>query len=199
MSKRFRRPSPALVISLIALFAALGGTSYAALSISGKNVKNNSLTSSDVKNGSLLRKDFKSGQVPAGKQGPQGAAGAPGRAGTNGFGVLNYSSAGGTVPNLESDSFKTVCPAGTYPTGGDAFALTTADGFLATDTVVLEEGFSIGADNRPDGWYVAYSNNTGEDVDVFVDAICANAATPPAPLTSRASKAARNAKVGPKR
>jgi hypothetical protein len=30
MSRRFRRPSPSLVISLIALFVALGGTTYAA-------------------------------------------------------------------------------------------------------------------------------------------------------------------------
>jgi hypothetical protein len=90
---RFRRPSPAMVVALIALFVALGGSSYAALRVTGKNVKNSSLTGTDVKNNSLtgrdvknlvsgdvkdsslLAKDFKSGQRPAGPQGIQGAPG----------------------------------------------------------------------------------------------------------------------------
>lgn len=42
------RPSPALVISLVALFVALGGTAYA-LTITGANVINNSLTGADVR------------------------------------------------------------------------------------------------------------------------------------------------------
>ena len=46
-----RRPSPALVISLIALFVSLGGSGYAALTISGKNIKNESITGKDVKRG----------------------------------------------------------------------------------------------------------------------------------------------------
>ncbi len=75
-----RRPSPATVLSLIALFVALGGTSYAALTITSANVKNNSLTSSDiknttissadVKNGGLLSEDFKGGA--GGPDGPGG-------------------------------------------------------------------------------------------------------------------------------
>lgn len=48
-----RRPSPALVIALIALFVSLGGTGYAALTITGRNVKNRSLTGADVKRDSL--------------------------------------------------------------------------------------------------------------------------------------------------
>lgn len=42
MRKRFR-PSPALVISMLALFAALGGTVYAAGKINGKTIKAKSL------------------------------------------------------------------------------------------------------------------------------------------------------------
>jgi len=47
------RPSPALVVALIALFVALGGSAYAALVVTGKNVKNGSLTGSDLKNRSV--------------------------------------------------------------------------------------------------------------------------------------------------
>jgi hypothetical protein len=45
-----RRPSPALVISMIALFVALGGTGYAATQINGKSLKNNSVTGKKLKN-----------------------------------------------------------------------------------------------------------------------------------------------------
>ena len=63
-----KRPSVATVLSLIALFAALGGTSYAAATISGKQVKNGSLTGADIKNNSVGGADVKEsklGQVPS--------------------------------------------------------------------------------------------------------------------------------------
>lgn len=47
------------VVSTLALFVALGGTSYAAAEIAGRDVKNNSLTGADVRNGSLTGKDVK--------------------------------------------------------------------------------------------------------------------------------------------
>jgi hypothetical protein len=52
---RFSRPSPSMVISLIALFVSLGGVSYgvATGSIDGREIKNGSLTGRDVRNGSL--------------------------------------------------------------------------------------------------------------------------------------------------
>ncbi|HYI37960.1 MAG TPA: hypothetical protein VEX39_15215 [Thermoleophilaceae bacterium] len=62
-----KRPSVASVLALIALFAALGGTSYAAATISGKQVKNGTLTGKDIKNnsvGGLDVKESKLGQVP---------------------------------------------------------------------------------------------------------------------------------------
>jgi hypothetical protein len=67
------RPSPSLVISIVALLVALGGTGYAAVQITGKNVKDGSLTGKDVKNKSLTKKDFK-GSI-TGAQGVQGAKG----------------------------------------------------------------------------------------------------------------------------
>jgi len=56
-----RRPSPALVISMIALFVAIGGTAFAAIgqnTIGTKQVKPNSLNSGDVKNDSLRGADI---------------------------------------------------------------------------------------------------------------------------------------------
>jgi len=76
-------------IALLALFVALGGTSYAATQLPAKSVgkkqlKRNAVTSVKVKNGSLKRADFAAGQLPAGAQGPQGATGASGPAGPAG-------------------------------------------------------------------------------------------------------------------
>ena len=96
MSK-MRTPSPSMAVALAALAISLGGTSYAAVTITGKNVrnssltgadiKNNTLTSGDVRNRSLLARDFKAGELPAGSRGatgPTGATGASGRDGAQG-------------------------------------------------------------------------------------------------------------------
>ena len=77
-----RRPSPALAVSLIALFVALGGTGYAAVkvpksSVGATQLKKNAVTSAKVKNGSLLVGDFKSAERRK-LRGPAGAAGAAG-------------------------------------------------------------------------------------------------------------------------
>jgi hypothetical protein len=65
MFGRFKgaRPSPALVISLVALFVSLGGVGFAAVTITGKNVKNSSLTGKDVKNSSLTGSDVKNSSL----------------------------------------------------------------------------------------------------------------------------------------
>jgi hypothetical protein len=99
-----RRPSPGLVVGLIALFVALGGTGYAAVvlpahSVGTKQLKRDAVTSSKVKNFSLLRRDFKRGQLPRGPQGragPRGATGPPGPQGATG---PAGPSALGTVPS----------------------------------------------------------------------------------------------------
>jgi hypothetical protein len=85
---RFRTPSPATLIALLALFVSLGGTSYAALklpkaSVGSKQLKKNAVTGPKVKPGSLRLSDFKSSDR-SGLRGPAGAAGAAGAAGTPG-------------------------------------------------------------------------------------------------------------------
>lgn len=99
------------VTATIALFVALGGSSYAALKITGSDIrngtvtgadlkdgsvkgrdvangtirgsdlKNGSVTGSDVADGSLLAADFVPGQLPAGAAGPAGPAGPQGPGG----------------------------------------------------------------------------------------------------------------------
>ena len=77
------------IVGYLALFVALGGVSYAAISLPAKSVgtnhlKANAVVSSKVKNGSLRSADFGVGQLPAGPQGAPGATGATGPQGLPG-------------------------------------------------------------------------------------------------------------------
>jgi hypothetical protein len=77
------------VIAAIALFAALGGSSYAAMklpsgSVGASQLAADSVTSSKVKNGTLKAADFAPGQLPSGSAGAAGATGAQGPAGLQG-------------------------------------------------------------------------------------------------------------------
>jgi hypothetical protein len=86
---KLHRPSPALVVSVVALSVALGGTGYAAIvlpanSVGTKQIKKNAVTTAKVKNGSLRLADFAAGQLPAGADGAPGAAGATGATGAIG-------------------------------------------------------------------------------------------------------------------
>ena len=57
-----RRPSPALVISLIALFVSLGGGAYA-LTVTGGQVANGSLTGRDIRANSLTGRQIREARV----------------------------------------------------------------------------------------------------------------------------------------
>jgi hypothetical protein len=79
-----------MVVASVALLAALGGTSVAAISnvplfsVGTPQLKSNAVVSSKVKNRSLLAVDFKQGQLPRGPRGFRGPAGAPGQDGAPG-------------------------------------------------------------------------------------------------------------------
>jgi hypothetical protein len=79
---RTRRPCTATTISVIALFAALGGTGYAAATL-----PRNSVASAQVIDGSLKKRDLADKTIAAlrGAQGPTGANGATGPSGPAGL------------------------------------------------------------------------------------------------------------------
>lgn len=63
MRRLVRRPRYADVVATLALVVALGGTSYAATQLTGRDVKNESLKGNDVKDGSLKSRDVKDGSL----------------------------------------------------------------------------------------------------------------------------------------
>lgn len=119
-----RRPSPAFVISCIALTVALGGTSFAAAvaiprnSVGTPQLKNSAVTSAKVQNRSLLRVDFANGQLPAGPAGPQGPAGATGPAGPAGLSGVERVDSSSDVNSTSPKTQATTCPTGKRLVGG---------------------------------------------------------------------------------
>ena len=86
-------------VALIALFVALGGTTYAAVtlpknSVKAKQIATNAVGASEIKasavrtgevrNGSLLASDFAAGQLPSGAKGDKGSTGDKGDRGLQG-------------------------------------------------------------------------------------------------------------------
>jgi hypothetical protein len=97
------------VMSTLAVFIALGGTSMAAMhlqrnsvtsaaiakgAVTGTKIHNHAITAAKVKPGSLLASNFKAGQLLAGATGPQGPKGDPGPATGPAGGALT-----GSYPN----------------------------------------------------------------------------------------------------
>ncbi|HET8653564.1 MAG TPA: hypothetical protein VFM13_13450 [Gaiellaceae bacterium] len=188
-------------VAYVALFVALGGTSFAA---ANALVPRNSVGTAQVINGSLLKKDFKAGQLPRGARGPVGArgpagltgpAGAPGPAGPAGAagaqgppGPVSLTYASSAVTPLPANGQATaaaVCPAGMVVTGGGAFTPSTdvdvsinSSDWDATGTV-------------PDVWFVSMNNADSTTATTFVvDAIC----TTPTSVNLAALKAAVRAR-----
>ena len=99
MSRLRKHLTYANVMATIAVFVALGGGTYAAVTlprnsvgtpqlkgaaVTATKVKNDAVTSRKIRDGSLLVKDFKAGQVPAGKTGARGEIGPTGPPGEPG-------------------------------------------------------------------------------------------------------------------
>jgi hypothetical protein len=84
MKMRLRAPSPALVVSLIALFVALGGTTYAATSLPKNSVGTKQLKNGAVTKGKINKKTISALKGSRGPIGPAGSAGAPGPKGSTG-------------------------------------------------------------------------------------------------------------------
>jgi hypothetical protein len=78
-----------MVVALLALGVALGGTSYAAVSlpknsVGAAQIKKDAVTSSKIRDDAVTAAKIKPGQLPAGPRGPAGPPGPQGPAGAKG-------------------------------------------------------------------------------------------------------------------
>ena len=149
-----------MVVALIALSVALGGTGYAVTQID-----RNSVTTREVKDRSLLRKDFKKGQVPRGRRGRRGVQGAPGSKGDTGAagatgapGTTGATGATGTVDTsnffTKSESDSRFLPiAGTAANASQLGGLGSSAYVQGNVKVVARTGVAVLADGAETGIY----------------------------------------------
>jgi hypothetical protein len=138
----FRRPSPALVIAVIALFVSLGGTGYAASTIAGSQRQSaggkapKALTKRRVD--ALIAGYFNAHKDelvgPSGSRGPTGATGAAGTAGAAGTTGGQGPQGPGALPIRASGSSASAEPQPAGTAGPWSFAL-TCNGGGATFTI----------------------------------------------------------------
>jgi hypothetical protein len=165
--------------SVLALFVALGGTSYAAVSITGRDVRDGTLTGKDFRNGSLTGKavkreslgsrhvknlgarDFRRGELPQGPAGPQGPPG-PGGA-TGPVGPIGANGAPGATNTTTRFGPETVVGV----TGAPATIVSVAACEL--DEEATGGGFAIGNLSSNDDDQVRYSAREGRNWRVILD------------------------------
>jgi hypothetical protein len=141
-----RRPSPALVVAVIALIVAMSGTSYAVTqlprnsvgakqlkrnavtavkikknAVTAAKIRNNAVTGAKVKDGSLSSRDFAAGTL---LQGPKGDTGATGPSGPSvSAWSLGIPTGGATIPAVPANVIvaalgSDASGSGTYPRTG---------------------------------------------------------------------------------
>lgn len=199
-----RRPSPSMVVSSVALFVALGGTSYAAVALPSNSVGTpqlkrnavassklgrNAVTSLKVKDGSLMAVDFKAGQLPAGPQGPKGDPGAPGAKGDPGLkgeqGPQGVPGAQGPQGAPGLSGYQVVEGPDIVLRPGDSVQQTVScpagkeiisGGFQTSSSTLLVTNRSAPITNGTSGWFIRVTNNAAVDRTINGQAICANVA-----------------------
>lgn len=177
------RLSYANIIATVALFLALGGSSYAALtlpkgSVGPKQLQKNSVTSIKVQRGSLLGSDFKRSERaklagPRGPQGLQGPQGVPGPAGATQV-ITRYSDLDEVAPDTTKGN-SVDCLPGEVATGGGVLL---TNGFTG-DMMVNQSYPKTDAADKPVGWNVRAFNidadaDDADTIAVRAYAICAS-------------------------
>ena len=187
MRFRLRRlvPRHTTAVAYLALFAALGGSAYAAATITGANIKNGTVTGKDVKNRSLGTNKLSTKAVsslagqrgPAGPQGPvgphgetgpkgnPGPVGPQGPAGPSGISGLEYKQAGPFDLGARGlTNVQAKCPVGKQALGAGA-------------EVAGSSAYLVRSKPADDGgaWNLMYYNS-GDSVTASAWAVCAQVA-----------------------
>jgi hypothetical protein len=139
-----------MIVAMLALFVAMGGTAIAASSalITGKQIKNSSITGLDIKNKSVTSADIKgqlrgargaTGSTGAkgdkGDKGDPGAAGALGAPGAPGTARAYGHVAGGNPPTLDTAHSKNIVAVTRVLQG--VYCVQAAAGISSTDSVAV--------------------------------------------------------------
>jgi hypothetical protein len=170
------------VVACLALGAALGGTAYAAVMVTGRSIKDGTITGRDVRDRSLGTGELSAAAVssltgqhgPAGPQGPKGDPGEQGLPGPQGpagpqgpSGISGWEyrvSPGASILGNAGGQAQVDCPAGKHALGGGGSA--TSYGMQLVT--------SAPTDSANSGWVVMYQNGYSTPRTVYAWVICAN-------------------------
>jgi hypothetical protein len=175
-------------VAYLALFAALGGSAYAAVTVTGKQIKDGTVTGKDVKNRSLGATDLSARALGslAGERGPQGETGAPGAKGDKGdkgpigeqgplgpqgpAGVtdLEYRvSSGKSIPKDQTVGDQVNCTSGKAALGGGVAQ------FPSGAPMRIVSSAPGGVNGTSTGWSVQVHNEGGSAFSAFTWVVCA--------------------------
>jgi hypothetical protein len=175
-------------VAYLALFAALGGSAYAAVTVTGKQIKDGTVTGKDVKNRSLAATDLSASALGslAGERGPTGPQGLPGPKGDKGergpigeqgplgpqgpagLTQIEYKVSSGTqVPKDETVGIQVNCTSGKSVLGGGAA------NFPSNSPSQIVSSAPGGANGDSTGWSVQVHNDGGNTFSTFAWAVCA--------------------------
>ena len=187
-----RRPSPALIVSIIALIVATAGTATAATIVvrNSGQIKNGAVKSVDLANGKGVkvadltrgaRTSLRGQQGPRGEQGaqgPAGAQGAPGAPGAVSKTVTRLTTV--TLANGGAGSPSVQCQSGEKLVGGGARLgntdVDTSDLHLHSSRPATATGTPPAEGETATGWRAFAWNVAGGpngDIEMSVYAICA--------------------------
>ena len=178
-------------IALLALFVALGGTSYATVlnvpknsvdtpqlkrnAVKAAKIAPNAVRTGHVLNGSLLGEDFKAGQIPKGEKGDKGEKGATGDAGATNVVVRTQSPCPGGLPTNVHCVMRPMCEAGERAVGGGA----GMTGNLGDEEV--QQSYPVEADmtaaetgDTPVGWLSIIENKAANTQVPIAYVVCAS-------------------------
>lgn len=166
-----RLPTPALILSLIALAVTLSSSAYAATLITGNNIRNGTVTTADLKDNNVTGTDIKDGSIvpddmstaahnslkgdtgPAGPQGDAGATGEKGATGAKG----DTGDTGATGPQGEQGPKGDTGPAGKDGSSATV-GLDTANDYIAY-SMFVEDGHTPINDKYVDGYSLSLKAN----------------------------------------
>lgn len=158
-----RRPSPALIISIIALVVACTGTAIAAQIITSAQIKNGTIRLKDLS--ANTRKALRGSRGPTGVTGLQGQQGPTGQQGATGPSALD----GGSIPS------------GTTVTGAWGGRYTAALAGSQTNSYLLPSSFPLPAPIALTDANVNFGAGTAAPVGDADPACTGSAANPTAP------------------
>lgn len=169
-------------LGLLALFVALGGTSYATVlnvprnsvgtlelkrnAVKAARIAPNAVRTGHVLDGSLLTADFKPGQIPQGPKGDKGERGERGERGASGAtNVVVRTGQGPLLPQGAGTFFRVMCESGERAVGGGAgfvtggsISITNGDDFQQSVPVEADQSPAEAGDT-PAGWFVSIWND----------------------------------------